>query len=300
MPWDETDQYIRSGHMDPSLFQEDTFRTITLSEEKGIKAVIGKLKGEDTMTIQSFLFDKSKGWTMEKAKEWFKEHMEKKEEIKKEEITKKQEEEIKEQIITTKKEERKIGESFSWLKDIQILDNNMIKVVAINAGRSLNDNIYLKEELMKAARTFVGKPIFVGVNHEDKKEVGYVYWAEYEDGRVELIGKVDDETYEKIKKGEIKKASIEASYIKEDRIDGKVPRGIIFDGLLLLLPGAQPGDPLTDVSVLERLSSTPRPKAQEDLGGRLSMEEKGIVVEIKKPRVTLDKLTLKEVLEYGR
>ena len=44
---------------------------ITISEEEGIKAVIGKPKGKDTTEVQSCLFDKSKDWTLDKAKTWF-------------------------------------------------------------------------------------------------------------------------------------------------------------------------------------------------------------------------------------
>lgn len=73
MPWEVTADYIRSGHRSPKEFQEGSLRTITLSEAEGIKAVIGKPKGQDTTEVQSYLFDKDK-WTLEKAKAWFKEH----------------------------------------------------------------------------------------------------------------------------------------------------------------------------------------------------------------------------------
>ena len=46
-------------------------RAITISEEEGIKAVIGKPKGKGTTEVQSYLFDKSKGWTLDKAKTRF-------------------------------------------------------------------------------------------------------------------------------------------------------------------------------------------------------------------------------------
>jgi hypothetical protein len=46
-------------------------RAITISEEEGIKAVIGKPKGKDTTEVQSYLFDKSKGWTLDKARTRF-------------------------------------------------------------------------------------------------------------------------------------------------------------------------------------------------------------------------------------
>jgi regulator of replication initiation timing len=74
MPWEETDQYIRSGHRSPSEFQEGSLRTIMLSEAQGIKAIIGRPKGKDTTAVQSYLFAKEKGWTMAKAKEWFSKH----------------------------------------------------------------------------------------------------------------------------------------------------------------------------------------------------------------------------------
>jgi len=51
VPW-ETDQDIRSGHRNPEDFQPDSLRTITISEEEGIKAIIGKLKGEDKTTVE--------------------------------------------------------------------------------------------------------------------------------------------------------------------------------------------------------------------------------------------------------
>jgi hypothetical protein len=68
VPWEETDQYIRSGHRSPEEFQLDSLRTIVLSEDEGIRAVVGKLQGKDTTEIQSYLFDRSKGWMLEKAK----------------------------------------------------------------------------------------------------------------------------------------------------------------------------------------------------------------------------------------
>jgi ATP-dependent Clp protease protease subunit len=65
MPWEETENYIRSGHKEPG----ETCRTITISEKDGIKAIYCKY-GED-WAIQSYLFSKGEGWTMERAKEWF-------------------------------------------------------------------------------------------------------------------------------------------------------------------------------------------------------------------------------------
>lgn len=62
MPWETIDQYIRSGHRSVEEFKPESLRTITLSEEEGIKAIIGKPKGKDTIEVQSYFFDVSKGW----------------------------------------------------------------------------------------------------------------------------------------------------------------------------------------------------------------------------------------------
>lgn len=76
MPWETTENYIRSGHRSMDLFVKNSMKTITLSEEKGIKAVIGKLKSDPNGNthVQSYLFSKAKGWTLNKAKAWFRSH----------------------------------------------------------------------------------------------------------------------------------------------------------------------------------------------------------------------------------
>jgi cation transport regulator len=70
---DVTDGYIRFRQREPSEFKKGSFRTITLSEKKGIKAVIGVLKGKTTTVIQSYIFDKNK-FTVDEAKKWLKDH----------------------------------------------------------------------------------------------------------------------------------------------------------------------------------------------------------------------------------
>jgi len=71
---EETDDFIHIRVRDPADFQDGTFRTIDIDKAKGIKAVIGKLKGETSTTVQKYIFDKSKGWTMQSAQAWVKEH----------------------------------------------------------------------------------------------------------------------------------------------------------------------------------------------------------------------------------
>lgn len=82
---EETENTIRIRVRDPEDFVEDSFKTITISKKKGIKAVIGKLKEDpDGPTqIQSYIFDKSCDnepnkcdWTVEEAQEWVDEHHE--------------------------------------------------------------------------------------------------------------------------------------------------------------------------------------------------------------------------------
>lgn len=72
-PIDETDDSIRIRQRNPGDFEPNSFRTIKLPGAKGIKAVIGKLKGKTSTTIQIYIFDK-KAWTVDKAKAWVKEH----------------------------------------------------------------------------------------------------------------------------------------------------------------------------------------------------------------------------------
>jgi len=78
--WDETDQYIRHRLREPEDFKEGSFRTVDIGKDTGIKSVMGKLKdpSEDQkgMVPQNLMFNKSDpyGWTMEKAKQWVKDH----------------------------------------------------------------------------------------------------------------------------------------------------------------------------------------------------------------------------------
>ncbi len=66
MPWENTEKTIRSGHRDTDEFQTDTLRTITINEKEGVKAVVGEPKGKHAMEVQSYLFEKDKGGTLEK------------------------------------------------------------------------------------------------------------------------------------------------------------------------------------------------------------------------------------------
>jgi hypothetical protein len=57
--------------IDPNDFEKDSFRRENPTD--GISIIIGKLKGQDTMTAQAYRFDK-KEYTTSEAKNWLKEH----------------------------------------------------------------------------------------------------------------------------------------------------------------------------------------------------------------------------------
>ena len=67
-----TEKYVRISVREPDLFLEHSFRTIVFNSEEGIHAVIGKLKSDPKAetVVQNFMFDRSKGWTLEKARSW--------------------------------------------------------------------------------------------------------------------------------------------------------------------------------------------------------------------------------------
>lgn len=71
---DVQENTIRIRMRDPDDFQEDSFRTISIGDEdNGIQAVIARLEGETTTTVQSYIFSRDK-WTAAEATEWVDEH----------------------------------------------------------------------------------------------------------------------------------------------------------------------------------------------------------------------------------
>ena len=72
---EETKDYIHIPIKDSNKFVTKSFRTISISK-LGISAVIGKLKinSSGSMTVQKYLFVKSKSWTMSKVESWVKSH----------------------------------------------------------------------------------------------------------------------------------------------------------------------------------------------------------------------------------
>jgi hypothetical protein len=220
LPWEITDQYIRSGHHSPEEFQENSLRTITLSEDDGIKAVVGKLKGKEKMDVQSYLFEISKGWTLEKAKAWFKEH-----------------------------NKSKASLPIKVLE--KIVDKPLrIRGVALRSGMSRNFNIYTPEELQAFTQKLVSAPVYVE-HVAVPNAVGKIVKAEWDGTNLWYEAEIhDEEIAEKIRKGLIGHVSVGADYETIDVIDGKIPHGL-HDAELSLV--AVPGIPETNIQVMERL-----------------------------------------------
>lgn len=64
-----TENYIRFRQLDPSKFDKNSFRTIILDYKKGIKGIVGKIKGQNKTTLQSYIFKKDL-WTEKEASDW--------------------------------------------------------------------------------------------------------------------------------------------------------------------------------------------------------------------------------------
>jgi hypothetical protein len=179
MPWENTEQYIRSGHRDAEEFQKDTLKTITLNEKEGIKAVVGKPKGKHTMEVVSYLFEKGKGWTLEKAKEWFLKHHNP----------------AKEHVYAV----------LPFTITEKIMEKPLrIRGVAMTAGMSRNFNIYTPDELQAFAGKLVEAPVYIE-HVTTANSVGKVAKTAWDGQHLWYEAEIyDDETAEKIRKGLIR------------------------------------------------------------------------------------------------
>jgi hypothetical protein len=225
MPWENTEQFIRSGHRDPAEFQSDTLKTITLSEKEGIKAVIGKPKRKDTMEVQSYLFEKDKGWTVEKAKEWFEKHHNP----------------AKEHVYAV----------LPFTIAEKITEKPLrIRGLAMTTGMSRNFNIYAPDELQAFAGKLVDAPVYIE-HVTTTNAVGKVTKTEWDGQRLWYEAEIyDEETADKIRKGLIRHVSVGADYETIDIIDGKIPHGLYNAEMSLV---AVPGMPDANIQIMEKL-----------------------------------------------
>jgi hypothetical protein len=227
LPWEETEVYIRSGHRNPEEFQPGSLRTIVLSEDEGIRAIVGKPKGKNTAEVQSYLFAKNKGWTVDKAKAWFENHH-------------------KSEAVR-----RHVSAILPFHVLEKIVDKPLrISGIAMTAGMSRNFNIYMPEELQNFANKLVSAPVYV--EHVSvPNAVGKIVETSWNGQNLWYQAEIyDEETAEKIRKGLIRHVSIGADYETIDILDGKIPHGLHNAELSLV---AVPGIPETNIQILEKL-----------------------------------------------
>lgn len=225
MPWENTEQYIRSGHRDVAEFQTDTLKTITLNEKEGIKAIVGKQKGKHTMEVVSYLFEKDKGWTMEKAKEWFEKHH------------------------TPTKEHVYAVLPFA-IAEKMLQKPLRIRGIAMTVGMSRNFNIYTPDEIEAFSAKLAGAPVYIE-HVTAENAVGKVTKTEWDRQRLWYNAEIyDEEIAEKIRRGLIRHVSVGADYETIDIVDGKVPHGLCNAEISLV---AVPGITETNIQILESL-----------------------------------------------
>ena len=143
---------------------------------------------------------------------------------------------------------------------------------------SKNNRKYLREELIKSARTMINKP--VDVNHNTGKRVGNILWCEFDetDNKLEYIANINKEPYVTLLRNKsplIRGVSVTADYLYnecyrcnkkfesseawEDHMRNEefitnftsVPRGIVFQGLSIVEAPESPGIDTTTYEIME-------------------------------------------------
>jgi hypothetical protein len=259
MPWEETDQFIRSGHRSPDDFEKDSFRTITISAEEGIKAVIGKPKGKDTTEVQSYLFAKDKDWTVDKAKAWFEKH--KSEALHSHSLF------FDVKFLTEKADPE--ARIFPWSMPARYYvkpGRMLIFGTALTAGKTRKGDVFNCEELRRGARSLIGGPVEV---FEHTWDVGESRWlpfpdnavldGEEVDGRVEYIAGVGESRVQQlIREGVIDQVSVNAICRHVPADDPGQCNGMILNGFCLLHKDSVAASPGTNVKVWNCLRANAR------------------------------------------
>jgi len=178
----------------------------------------------------------------------------------------------------TKPYGREAFESYNWAQDEinywkQTKDAKFYKVDALFPLSSMNNNVYVEDELIRAGRTLAGKP--VNINHDSIPIVGVeIIDSEYEDGAEECIIRVANTAicpYSKsapeyegqninrlIADEKIPQVSIEIpkDYYRrlEPHPEGTKIVGFRFGGLGMLTKNVLPGVPLTRIMPVETMA----------------------------------------------
>jgi len=186
---------------------------------------------------------------------------------------------------------RRPQEKFDWAsKTFNLIkqdeDARYYKVEALFPTVSMNCNVYTEDELIRAARTLIGK--HVNMNHTDHVLDGVeIVDAEFEDGAVEVLLRVSKDVefngakiVDMIDEEEIMHVSIEGACrtLNAVSVDGNLGakcEGLLFTGLALLTKDTLPGVPLTRIEPAESIVEGFTIKNQKEEG----IDEK---IEIKK------------------
>jgi len=250
MPWDDSGDYIRSGHRSPDDFEKDSFRTITISAEEGIKAVIGKPKGKDTTEVQSYLFAKDKDWTVDKAKAWFEEH--KSETLRKHGLF------FDLKFLTENADPE--ARIFPWSMPARYYikpGRMLIYGTALTAGQTRKGDVFSPEELRRGARSLISGPIEL---FEHSWDVGENRWlpfpdnavldAEEVDGKLEYIAGIKEPTVQQlIREGVIDQVSVNAICRHVPADDPGQCNGMILNGFCLVPKDSVAASPGTYVKI---------------------------------------------------
>jgi len=252
-----------------------------LSEKQGIKAVIGKPKGKKTTEIQSYLFSKEKGWTLEKAKTWFEEH--KSESLPGHSLL------FSLQFLTEKADPE--ARVFPWSMPAKYYAKPgrlLIYGTALVAGETRKGDKFSCQELVRAARGLIGGPIEV---FEHTWDVGESRWlpfpdnivldGEEVDGCLEYIAGVSNpKVQELIREKTITKVSVNAICRHVPAEDPGQCDGMILNGFCLLHKDSVPASPGTSVQIWnclkvnpDRLKSAGSPSLSDSEEGK-NMSEK--------------------------
>lgn len=156
-------------------------------------------------------------------------------------------------------------EGFQWVKrhtDLRLWKedsrNKYWRFEAAFPVTSMNGNVYSKEELLRAARTLVGKP--VNLNHKFRLPTIEIVASEYENDIVEGVIKVPNNLKcpicdknktinQLIEQKGIYNNSLEAGCMFQS--EGQKCEGMFFEGMALLTSKVLPGIPLTRLNPLE-------------------------------------------------
>jgi len=259
MPWDDSGDYVRSGHRSSDDFEKDSFHTITISAEEGIKAVIGKPKGKDTTEVQSYLFDKSKDWTVDKAKAWFEKH--KGEALHSHSL-------LFDVKFLTEQADPNVR-IFPWSMPARYYikpGRMLIYGTALTAGKTRKGDVFNCEELRRGARSLIGGPVEV---FEHTWDVGESRWlpfpdnavldGEEVDGRLEYIAGVSESRVQQlIREGVIDQVSVNAICRHVPADDPGQCDGMILNGFCLLHKDSVAASPGTSVKVWNCLRADAR------------------------------------------